>query len=318
MKEIRLKPISEPVRDIQELEAYLLSVLRKYFYAPMMKELGIRSIQNSKGGLLEAIESGTLRYSGTGFVGKFTARTSKALKDLGAKWTRGVWEIPTEALSVDIQRAIYSQAAKDKVLKEKFAGITIEVPADKLNLKRPFDKVTRKVEQEIHRSFPENVKRLIISPRPSPAAKDVIEKTYTENLKLAIRDFSKDEVVRLRKQVEEHVFNGDRYESLTDILKQSFGIAKRKAKFLARQETNLLTAKLTEQRYAEAGVDDYEWRIVTGTEAHPVRKMHRALDKTKQKFSRPPITNPQGNRNNPKQDYNCRCVAIPILKLSSK
>jgi uncharacterized protein with gpF-like domain len=41
--------------------------------------------------------------------------------------------------------------------------------------------------------------------------------------------------------------------------------------------------------------------------------MHRALDGTIQDFKNPPITDKYGNRNNPKEDFGCRCQAIPIV-----
>ena len=91
-------------------------------------------------------------------------------------------------------------------------------------------------------------------------------------------------------------------------------MSQRKAKFLASQETRLLTSKLKEVRYKDVGIDEYIWQTVKGTPEHPVRPMHKKLNGTKQRFSSPPITNEKGQRNNPGEDYRCRCVARPIVK----
>ena len=54
-------------------------------------------------------------------------------------------------------------------------------------------------------------------------------------------------------------------------IQKSYGVTANKAKFLARQETKLLTTTLKEVRYVDAGVTKYKWKSVTGTAAHPVR-----------------------------------------------
>jgi len=321
--EIRLRPVTEPLKQVQELEVYLLFILRKYLYSPIARELQIHDIiRNSFSDLLAAIETGTIRYTVQGFTGAFTAKTSKALKDLGAKWEVGKWVIPTEQLPADLQRAIATQAKKDEELKKNFGNILDNLQKNTENTAKAvkpgkyFNRTEAKVNSDITKSFKSAVEAVTISPSLSKEAKDNLKLSYTENLKLGIKNFTDEEIIRLRKQIESHVFAGNRHKEIAKMIEASFGVGKRKAKFLARQETNLLTAKLKEQRYAEAGVDDYEWRTVVGTEAHPVRDMHKALDKTKQKFSRPPVTNPQGKRNNPGEDYNCRCVAIPIVKIA--
>lgn len=41
--------------------------------------------------------------------------------------------------------------------------------------------------------------------------------------------------------------------------------------------------------------------------------MHQELDGTEQSWDDPPVTNEDGDRNHPGEDYQCRCVAYPIL-----
>ena len=47
--------------------------------------------------------------------------------------------------------------------------------------------------------------------------------------------------------------------------------------------------------------------------------MHKELNDRSEKgevfkFSNPPIDSPNGSRHNPGQNYNCRCIAIPVVK----
>ena len=42
--------------------------------------------------------------------------------------------------------------------------------------------------------------------------------------------------------------------------------------------------------------------------------MHKDLDGKIFEFANPPITNEKGDRNNPGEDWQCRCEAIPIVE----
>jgi SPP1 gp7 family putative phage head morphogenesis protein len=97
-------------------------------------------------------------------------------------------------------------------------------------------------------------------------------------------------------------------------------VSANKAKFLARQETSLMTTKLKETRYREAGVNEYKWKTVAGSKLHPVRPSHKILEGRIFRWDDPPITTPPGEavrRNNPGQDYNCRCFAQPIVRFKT-
>jgi len=58
------------------------------------------------------------------------------------------------------------------------------------------------------------------------------------------------------------------------------------------------------------GIETYKW--MTRGDGR-VRMMHRALNNTVQRWDRPPIISPDGRRGHPGDDYNCRCVAIPVV-----
>ncbi len=122
----------------------------------------------------------------------------------------------------------------------------------------------------------------------------------------------------LRMKVQENVLAGNRYEGLVSDITKSFNVTASKAKFLARQETKLMTTKLKEDRYKEAGISEYKWVCVTGSKNHPVRPMHKKNNGMIFSFDNPPTVDENGSRKNPGQDYNCRCMAVPIVRFDSE
>lgn len=103
-------------------------------------------------------------------------------------------------------------------------------------------------------------------------------------------------------------------KSLTDIqrdIQAQYGIDKRHAAFIARDQTAKLNAAITERQQKDAGVRRYKWST-SGDER--VRSDHKKLDGRVFSYDDPPVVDSRtGRRCNPGQDYNCRCVAIPVL-----
>ena len=88
-------------------------------------------------------------------------------------------------------------------------------------------------------------------------------------------------------------------------------VSKDKARFLARNETSLLTAKYRQIRYEEIGIDKYEWSAVMDKRT---RHLHKELNGKIFDFRNPPIIDAHtGQRGNPGETYNCRCLSIPII-----
>lgn len=156
--------------------------------------------------------------------------------------------------------------------------------------------------------------QIVISPKIEGDQAKEIAREYSENMKLSIKGWTDEKVKELRGLVQEKVMAGERYEGLAKIIQDSYGTTQSKAQFLARQETNLLTTQIKEQRYKAAGVTEYRWRCVSGSPNHPVRPLHKIHDNKIFSFDNPPIVDKKGNRKNPGEDYNCRCTAVPIVR----
>ena len=102
---------------------------------------------------------------------------------------------------------------------------------------------------------------------------------------------------------------GVRHESLPVAIQDIMGIGLRRAKLIARDQTVKHNAATNEAQARAAGFTQYTWRITRDDSCRP---MHKALEGTVHRYDNPPITNKEGDRNNPGEDFNCRCLAEPL------
>lgn len=332
MKLITLDPLSFPYQDMEQIEKIIASVLRKNIYLPVLKSIGLPaagSLTNASPqdteALMTALQSGRITYNRGIFSGRFSAATSRALKSLGASWkkSKSTFHLPMDKMPEDLQAEVLTTQSRftQKLQKVDSAlrQILPEEVASTVHVSDLFDKTIFKVQKE----FEDNVGGIKITPTLSEYEREKISKEWQENLRLYIKSFTEKEILQLREKVRETVFAGDRYGSLMSVIKTSYGVSENKAAFLARQETKLLVVKFQESRYTQAGIPGYLWQNVMGTPLHPVRPRHKQLGDMSRKgqifqWSDPPVTTEPGEperRNNPGQDYNCRCTARPVVRV---
>jgi len=313
-----LQPIREGIDDWSALEDKIVELFQKEIYLPLLEIMSVSSkvLKNSSDPLVDAIEAGRIHFDRGLFSGKFNASISRELRRIGAKWDRKTsgFKLPAGKLPPDVKRAIgISESRFKKVLKlvdKKLSDMFPDKIADKLNATQIFDTQLWKVDT----SFKATIRNITVAPDLTPAAREKIAAEYNQNMKLYIKDWTEKEIIGLRAKIQENNFSGLRYEGMIKTLQDSYGVSYNKAKFLARQETKLLTSKFKEARYTDAGINEYKWQCVVGSPNHPVRPMHKRLDGKICRFDDPPIVDEKGNRKNPGEDYGCRCVARPIVR----
>lgn len=105
---------------------------------------------------------------------------------------------------------------------------------------------------------------------------------------------------------------GVRHETLIESVQSVTGFGESRARLIARDQTVKHNAAVVEAQARAAGITRYRW-VTVKDEA--VRTMHKALDGQTFSFGEPPITNKQGDRNNPGEDYQCRCQAMIVIDL---
>ncbi len=138
-----------------------------------------------------------------------------------------------------------------------------------------------------------------------PWLQDQLKLFESQNAKL-IRSLPKQELDQISQIIERGLQEGSRFHSMTQSIQERFGITRRRARLIARDQTSKLNASLTKLRQQELGVEEYIWQTA-GDER--VRPTHRAHDGKKFRWDNPPK-----DSGHPGTDINCRCIAVPVLE----
>lgn len=335
-KIVKLKPIFEDTSYQDDIEKEIKEVFKKDFFYPFLAVLSPKlKLKNdySNDYLKKSIWSSKIYYSDGSFYGEFNSNISRQLKEYGATWDKKkqAYSIPLNKLPMDIRSTIsLAKNGFDERLGElenKINAFDTDEFLKKIKIHKYFDKSLWKIDKE----FQKNIEKITIVPQLSSTERERISKEWENNLKLYIKKFTAEQTLELRKMVKDNVFEkGNRREALVKQIIDSYHVTENKAKFWARQETNLLMAKFKEERYTDAGSESYQWGCVkmphqtSPTEVYKkgdVRYSHGILEGKIFSWKDPPVTTPPNQparRNNPGQDYNCRCFAIPIFKFKKE
>ena len=302
------------------IEKYLNKIFVSILYRPLLdiitEEIGDTWIkENSKQDLLKAILSGRIQYTQTQhFEGKFNSSISHEIVKLGGRWDKKMkrWYVPKSALPYDVQDAIGQASLKFASLTQKLTKKLDSLHQQFLDFKSSYDlaPLFEKTVDKLEKGFQEGAKGIIVTPELTPEMIKNIAEKWGDNLNLYIKDWEVETIKRLRGRVLSNTFAGNRAESLVNIIEHDFGMSENKAKFLARQETALLMSQFREERFKSAGVQKYRWSTSGDSR---VRERHRELQGKVFTWDNPPIIDEQGHRGHPGQDFNCRCIAVPLV-----
>lgn len=320
---------TQPLRDLywMDVESQMKSIFYTVVFAPIMEiirkasPLGkeLTEMLNAKSGygsLLLALRMGRVQYKDGIFSGDFSVAISKDLRAMGASFDHRskVYRLSAESVPpvIKSESASYYMTAQKahEEIKRKLNDMQKELERGASLYPVDADETIRRIEK----GFMQSAQLLEVQPMLGRQQTQELSKDYTKNLNLYIRDFSKQSIVALREAVEDNALEGYRFDKLVEQIRHRYGVTANKAKFLARQETSLFMAKYRKQRFTQSGVIRYKWRT-----AHDerVRDSHKHLDGIVFSYDHPPITDrTTGERNNPGEDFNCRCVDVPLLEVA--
>lgn len=94
-------------------------------------------------------------------------------------------------------------------------------------------------------------------------------------------------------------------ESLFDMVMNMGDVAESRAQLIARDQTSKMNSSFTKARQESVGITKYVWQT-SGDER--VREEHAALDGEIFSWDSPPDVG------NPGDDYQCRCIALPVIE----
>ena len=135
-------------------------------------------------------------------------------------------------------------------------------------------------------------------------------RAFRESNLALIRTLAADRVAAVRTVLERRGIGG-RVEQIAADIEAEAGATPARAALIARDQVLSLNAQVTEARHRAAGITEYVWR--TSRDAR-VRESHRALEGRTFRYADPPVVDERtGRRENPGQDFRCRCTADPIL-----
>lgn len=312
----QLPPMRDTLAMYAKIEAKIARALYEVIFAPiyeiMRDETGRAFIHNANGVIPKAIVDGRLQWVDGYFYGAYTPSVVREMRSLGATFNGNMkaWHLPDAKLPMDVRLAVGTMDSAYKRLSERIVQ-SLDVDKamdaiDSLQLQLPFLETVNKMEG----SFKAASRSLAVTPNITDAAKRAIADEYAENMKLYIKDFARDEIIKLREKVQENTYAGNRASSLAKLIEKENGVSNRKAKFLAKQETKLLMGSYRRNRYKAAGVVKYKW---SSSHDERVRHQHREND-GKVFFWGEAIIDEKGTRGDPSEAFGCRCVAIPILE----
>jgi len=102
-----------------------------------------------------------------------------------------------------------------------------------------------------------------------------------------------------------------RAETLADELEEQLeGVTRSRAEFIARDATLKLNAHVTRERQKACGIEQYIWSTSLDER---VRDTHAELEGQTFSWDDQPVVNEDGDVGHTGDDYQCRCVAVPIL-----
>ena len=161
-----------------------------------------------------------------------------------------------------------------------------------------------------------NLDEVVIDKRAKKIAED-----YTYNMDYWVKNWKAKEITVMRRDVLEMTQNGARTETIKKYFMNRWGIAERKAEFLARNESGIASSVLKATHYQDMGCTHFKWLRSTSKEK---RELHLEYAKeTGNKygiggtnifaFDNPPIIDERtGQRGLPQQTYNCSCGMVGI------
>lgn len=299
----KLRIIPEDFKTEELLAKEVLKSMREFYLEILSRD----ELVTNSGDILEtALIRGDVYFDNGIFKGKFNASLSKKLKNIGAVWTGKGFKIDPQKLSTQYLSAIAQGRFKNdrdiQNLLNNLMGVNLEKVASKANI----DKIYQKAITNLNKDLNESLGKIpIVQAQFDENQTEQIKAKYSDNMRLHIRGWGDDKIKSLRAKVEDNVKSGKRYSEIVDVIVRDYNTSPKRAQFIARQETMLLTTEMKLQKYEKAGVKKFIWHARHDSK---VRDLHKHLDGKVFSFDDPPIIDERtGQRGFPGQSFGCRC-----------
>lgn len=141
-----------------------------------------------------------------------------------------------------------------------------------------------------------------------------LEEWVDSNIAL-IKTIPEESLGKMRDVVYEGFTEGKTTTRIVKELQRTYGISRRRAELIARDQTAKLNGQIQKAQQQDAGITEYIWCTVGDNR---VRGSHKALNGKKFSWEDPPVVDEKtGRRCHPAEDYQCRCIGRPVFNLNT-
>lgn len=144
--------------------------------------------------------------------------------------------------------------------------------------------------------------------------RDYVEASIYDNVRL-IESIPAQYLTQVDSIVLSNVRAGGRPSAIAKLLEQQFDITERRAKLIARDQTNKINSNLSQMRQMATGFEYFRWET---SHDERVRDRHKhvaervtAYGKGIFRYDNPPIVD-QNVPQKPGEPIQCRCIAVPV------
>jgi SPP1 gp7 family putative phage head morphogenesis protein len=138
-----------------------------------------------------------------------------------------------------------------------------------------------------------------------------------------IQSIPEQSLQRVESLVNRSVRQGIRVEQMREKIAREFEVTTARADLIARDQVLKFHGELTQLRQREAGINTYIWDTSKDerVRGNPAGKYpdssgdHYSLDGNEYSWDDPPVVNDRGDRAHPGEDFQCRCQALPVIRL---
>lgn len=144
----------------------------------------------------------------------------------------------------------------------------------------------------------------------TPAARDVLQATIGANIAL-IKSIPQQYLGQVQQLVMQSVQTGRDLEQLTKSLQEQFGVTKKRAALIARDQNNKATSAMHEARRKELGIKEGIW--LHSHAGKKPRPKHLAVHGKRYDVGKGLKVGDKGDWVLPGQEINCRCTSRSIV-----
>lgn len=314
-------------KQIILLSKNIIEYLKEVLFIPMITMYKSTYNDNIKLNALsseleQAFKANRIYYKDGYVYGKLNAKLSKELQDLGAVYNKNKKAFKLEEAPIEITNIIYSNQNKLKQMVYNLDDFLNDYVSNLDSSLQFLNLSYNDTLNNYHEQLKDNLSEFGIIPNLNNYEKESLNNNYTETTKKYIKNWLEKDIIKFRNEMKQYVLE-DGYNSLTlaKKIQKQYNVSQDKAVFLARQESNLLLAEYSKNKYKKMGFNSYEWQTANDEKVRDYPKNnesggnHKALNHLIFNYDDPPIVNQiTGERANPGEAYNCRCVGAPVIK----